>query len=467
MRSTTQQSNAAQQNGGRPQGSDQQGQMLPAVTQGPRAQHDQQGQPAQSSQPGLQNQQQSQAPHSNQPGAQNTLNRGKLNFSPKVIEQVKRFQWDVPIAIQSQGPQVASKYLQETKMKYAQILQNFETVSEKFDKLEKAVFARKQNNQFNPNDEPQYQEQRQALQGQRDEARSHIQQFMHDQNQITGQNAAGGGTARVGGDQMKREPSQNGGVPANTTQTQQTRPHTTVSSALDAARSHSDASDSAKAAATLGQNTAATNNQIADSQKPAQSQPPPTQPQSVKTGQRPPDQRINTTQPTAPSQTQTAGQAYPLSHEAAMQQARSYSNPNNQYPHGAPPNAPHPHTQQQRLGGTNEQQNMGSHSKMFVPKELSVGTPQPVQMGQSRPTLTNGPLAPGPIGQPAMSRHPGYVLEGDGERVLSKKKLEELVRQVTSSTVGEGDDGETMTAEVEEVSFESDLTLKELVSKQR
>ena len=58
----------------------------------------------------------------------------------------------------------------------------------------------------------------------------------------------------------------------------------------------------------------------------------------------------------------------------------------------------------------------------------------------------------GPMGQPAIQRHPGYVLEGEGERVLSKKKLEELVRQVTGGTGGEGEEGESLTAEVEEVS---------------
>lgn len=57
----------------------------------------------------------------------------------------------------------------------------------------------------------------------------------------------------------------------------------------------------------------------------------------------------------------------------------------------------------------------------------------------------------GPMGQPAIQRHPGYVLEGEGERVLSKKKLEELVRQVTGGTGGEGEEGEGLTAEVEEV----------------
>lgn len=68
----------------------------------------------------------------------------------------------------------------------------------------------------------------------------------------------------------------------------------------------------------------------------------------------------------------------------------------------------------------------------------------------------------GPIGQPAIPRTPGYVLEGDGERVLSKKKLEELVRQVTGGSGPEGEEGETITADVEEVSF-ADFTVISLL----
>lgn len=37
------------------------------------------------------------------------------------------------------------------------------------------------------------------------------------------------------------------------------------------------------------------------------------------------------------------------------------------------------------------------------------------------------------MAQPAISRAPPYTLEGEGDRVLSKRKLDELVRQVTGS----------------------------------
>lgn len=50
------------------------------------------------------------------------------------------------------------------------------------------------------------------------------------------------------------------------------------------------------------------------------------------------------------------------------------------------------------------------------------------------------------MGQPAIQKHPGYVLEGDGQRVLSKKMLDTLVKQVTG-----GGEGEGLTPDAEEV----------------
>ena len=58
----------------------------------------------------------------------------------------------------------------------------------------------------------------------------------------------------------------------------------------------------------------------------------------------------------------------------------------------------------------------------------------------------------GQMGQPAIPSMPGYVLETseDGKSVLSKKKLNELVREVC----GPGGE-EHLTPEVEEVSLRS------------
>lgn len=95
--------------------------------------------------------------------------------------------------------------------------------------------------------------------------------------------------------------------------------------------------------------------------------------------------------------------------------------------------------------GSREREQL-NNPKMPIPRQLNTTQPSPVMMGQARPTMsgpTNG--APGPMGQPVIPKFPNFQLEGDGDRVLSKRKLDELVRQVT------GGSEEALTPEVEEV----------------
>lgn len=85
-----------------------------------------------------------------------------------------------------------------------------------------------------------------------------------------------------------------------------------------------------------------------------------------------------------------------------------------------------------------------------ITKNLQVAAPQAIAVPPARPTLNGGPGVgmPGQMGQPAIPSMPGYVLEtSEDGRVLSKKKLQELVREVC----GPGGD-EQLTPEVEEVS---------------
>jgi hypothetical protein len=97
-----------------------------------------------------------------------------------------------------------------------------------------------------------------------------------------------------------------------------------------------------------------------------------------------------------------------------------------------------------------------------ITKNLQVSEPKQVQMPAARPTLNGGAGvgAPGQLGQPALATLPGYVLESSEDgRLLSKKKLNELVREV----VGPGKEGvegeESLTAEAEEVRSRSILGL--------
>jgi transcription initiation factor TFIID subunit 12 len=98
-------------------------------------------------------------------------------------------------------------------------------------------------------------------------------------------------------------------------------------------------------------------------------------------------------------------------------------------------------------------------SKLPIPKTLpdkATQVPQAVTMGggvaPGRPTYTTGSgTAGGVTGQVAINKVPTYHHESEGDHVLSKKKLDELVRQVCGGTA-EGQEGNLLTPEVEEVS---------------
>lgn len=82
---------------------------------------------------------------------------------------------------------------------------------------------------------------------------------------------------------------------------------------------------------------------------------------------------------------------------------------------------------------------------MPIPQTLNVSSPVPVPMKQGRPTLTSGgPMGSQILSTPALQKIPAFEVEGD--RVLSKRKLQELV----ASVVGEGNDA-TIDGDVEEI----------------
>lgn len=180
----------------------------------------------------------------------------------------------------------------------------------------------------------------------------------------------------------------------------------------------------------------------------------PGQPQSH---QQPPRPQINPHQangmqhpqnnsPHPHSATSVAGRPVPLSHQDAVSAAqRSYSNQDGTRtttPMQGQPGQGNFHTP-----GSREREQI-NNPKLPIPRNLNVTAPSPVNMGPSRPTIS-GPSngAPGPMGQPVIARLPPFQLEGDSDRVLSKRKLDELVRQVT------GGSEEALTSEVEEVRY--------------
>lgn len=108
-----------------------------------------------------------------------------------------------------------------------------------------------------------------------------------------------------------------------------------------------------------------------------------------------------------------------------------------------PQSAVHPHPMNSSINGAKT-------PTAPITKNLQVAEPKPVTMPPSRPTLTGGASVglPGQLAQPAITALPGYVLESSEDgRVLSKKKLNELVREVC----GPGPNDQ-LDPEVEEVS---------------
>lgn len=133
-------------------------------------------------------------------------------------------------------------------------------------------------------------------------------------------------------------------------------------------------------------------------------------------------------------------------HQAARRHSSSTSAPNvmgHSHPH--PPIARDP-------------PNITNTNKMPIPKHLperATAPPQPVAMPPNRPSYSGGAnnIGNGVMAAPVLPKAPGYHVEGAGGSVLDKKKLDELVRQVTGGGSGlEG--GQGLTPEVEEVCIE-------------
>lgn len=429
---TLQAANAGQQNGARPTSSGQQGPLPDARL------------PSQHMQVGSQSQPQG-------------------PFSEKVIQKVRELDIQAPPhMIATEGPERAKQWVKDTQNKYAQHLKTLEETNIKLGEI-KQHFTQRQNS-----DKPLTEQELRGLQGQQNQmeqvqktSREQLAKFMSTQKvlkerQVQSKPANPESTAvdqsrALNAQPVKQEPNQGMGGLLQVSQEPLGQPHT-VSSALDAARNQINP----------GPHSAMSPQNNGQPSRPPMNQPPISRPQSnqmpssiahaplnINTNSRPPEQRHNSPHvapPHSSAMPSNTQEPIPLSHQAAMEHARSYSQPNVQQitpqsaPHGHPTNDPR-----------HQRDPQNNHAKMPIPKDLNLQPTQPVSMGPSRPTLTNGPVAMGPMGQPAIQRHPGYVLEGEGERVLSKKKLEELVRQVTGGAGGEGEEAEGLTAEVEEV----------------
>ena len=388
-------------------------------------------------------------------------------YSRNVLENVQRQNFIAPREIIAQGTEKQALWLRSMKQQYAKFLQMYETSQIKLKELavlqqnKEGKTITSQDAQHLNNYKNQYQET-----GQR--AREWLTKFNAQQESIRKQ-ASGASTSAstVGVDAARGQlPVAPATEPAsvlepqashtntitNTVSDHQGQPHT-VSSALNAARNHPSSAGRPESragsggSANQGPVTQSSSAQVAEGQAAAEHS---QSHQNINASSGAPPQYHS---PQGPNPaTNTSHGPHPLSHQAAiMQSAQKYTQHTYQNTATQPTSHAHP-----QMSGRDPQNN---NHKMPIPKDLKVPQPQPVAMGPARPTFTGGPSngAMGPMGQPAIQKHPQYVLEGDGERVLGRKKLEELVRQVTGGV--DGEEGETLTAAAEEVGTELHLLL--------
>ena len=380
------------------------------------------------------------------------------NFSPQVLEKVRNMKMFAPPQLWSKPEAEQTAWLRDAKRKYATHLQRFESARQRIQELQ--LQAQQRQNSGRPLSEQEMQSfnnQRRLYTEQATDASNHLTAFNKQQEQLKqmkDSNLAGATTSMAQNPNRASQPNINAsgsqsehqsGMTADQ-QGQSNQQPPAASTTLDTAASQENAnpniSPQGKALPTQMPNSQHPNPQAntslsTPSQAPSQLQP---------------ALNVNTSATAAPHPTnsqsatvQNSQGPHPLSHKAAMAQAaRSYSQSN--VPQSTPQSASHAHPQ---MGGREQQNN--NNSKMPIPKHMNI-VHQPVTMGPARPTLSGGAStgAMGPMGQPGIQKHPGYVLEGEGERVLSKKKLEELVRQVTGG--GDSESGETLDPDVEEVS---------------
>ncbi|KAI9731070.1 MAG: hypothetical protein M1818_007927 [Claussenomyces sp. TS43310] len=417
-----------------------------------------------------QNQGQARAPNQGQAsqvpgdGTQSAQNQGQQarpqsqphKPSEAMLKYINEYSYTLPPQVAAGTPD-ALKWLADAKNRFGKALLAAETSGTQLKNLDS--FQKERGEQGNPlsqEEQAEFNKKKESYQKNYADAKRYIDEFRKAQEKLKAERA-GGAPQQPGGNITAP------GLPRPTLNIQQQAPNTaqkntqTVNAAIEAARNQ-------------GMNAARPNQGLPEQMPPfsiVQSnspQGPGNQGANMKVdGANQP--QINTAMATAPHVQQqrpahnsphsavpqsatSVGPPRPLTHQAAVAQAnRTYSSGQ---PSGTPSvMASHSHPSLPRESG-----NPVSGNKMPIPKQLppgAIGTPQPVSMQPSRPTMSGGPnnAGIGSLGQPVLQRTPAFNLEGEGERVLNKKKLDELVRQVTGG--GEGlDSGEGLTPEVED-----------------
>lgn len=314
--------------------------------------------------------------------------------SKEILAHVESFPYVVPPQYQ-EGSEEANNWLVTTKQNYGQLLGQFEIINAQSSLILKKVEATKSTGQSIPEN---FLQSYKGLMHKKELLKKQIEAFRLQQSKLKQAVEAAA------------ESNANAATPGQASSPTASAPPTT----------HPQASTSAP------------------SQTPTSA---PTARPSINTNQpslgSAPPSAATPTAPIAPQQPQhqRSGEG-PLTHQGALDAARAFRDTQ---PSRAAPSMAFP---DRDLSASTSQASMQRNHA--IPRSLSatlMGPPHPVQVAPARPTLAGA----GAINQPTLTKPPPFQLEGEGaSHVLSKRKLDELVRQVTGGA-------ETLSPEVEEV----------------
>jgi len=413
-----------------------------------------------------------------------------------IRKHLDEIRFQAPLQVMAKGDAEVKRFLENLKRGYAGALIRMDAARQQMNRIDAMIKQRENSgNPLGPEDRKVLQARKEVEQKKHDDAHKFVEQIRRQQDQISKQKAQNGAGAAS-------QPSQGGAAVTPVL------PPTPVAAAPGTAASQGPksgqagaatanagtAGDAAKgqSAGTAGQRTAQNNMNASGRQMPG-----PGPAGAVPTATAQTQSRVTKIEPPHPPpvNTQIASAQHPASGTPTQNSARVQTPATaSAFPNSAAPATPagqprHSFTSALTMASQNQStpnqatnstpasnpgvigaapQQGHSHAhppqnppgtalppKMPIPKNLpeaSTRPPAPVSViNQSRPTLSGGTGTPaGALGQPANPRIPAYQHQDEGEHVLSKKRLDDLVRQVCGGTA-EGQTAHLLTPEVEEV----------------
>lgn len=397
---------------------------------------------------------------------------GRPKIPDHLLQYVAKMTFRPPVQLAEKNPADAAKWIEEMKERYARALMTMENSKNKVTAMDKILNDRAQaGNPLKDDDLVRYKTSRDQQLKLHSDAQKWVESVRKQQEMLGNAqasnmqpNAAAAAVAAANNQRAAAAANQAGAA--------------SVNAAVDAAKAQQMAANRAAANGTpTGQAQARPIGQQQQAgagikQEPQAPVPVNTAAAAAQAQQNLAAGRVQTPQSATP--TTAPGGTRALSHQAAMslanqraastpgavagQATAAASTPTNMNQNTAAPAAAVANGQQGHSHAHPTQQQVPLQSKMPIQKQLperATAVPQGVSVGggvaSGRPTMSQGSGSIGGVmNQPAVNRVPVYTHRAVSDHVLSKKKLDELVRQVCGAPP-EGQEGNLLTPEVEEV----------------